>query len=450
MSSRFGSMLLVLVFAHILIACAEESPSTDTAAMGIEVPGKIRQALAIDPNQLSAVLFVNGRPVPVQDNGTGVWNANVMVAANSIATVKVTWFENYSGVRLKLAEGTQQIQVGETGGSVILSDEYATNGDGFDNDGDGLSNLDERSRGSDPLQRDDTNENNSGQVNTQRPPRQLVNGNFEEPLGFLPGWSSCSNTDGLNSQYDPDTGSRFVRIDPGECVLQALTVTPGDTHSLTCDVAVTSTDRWSGISLSYYESTTGSLISESQPVTVVSIESYSRKTITGTAPDGATIVLAQFFTETGARIDNCTLETTNNSSQAKLQTYKSNSDSLVLSAATVSWQSDCIEQPDSSGASFLFMKKLNDTQYVSGTRYYPDVNCQGVPGDTEIQGRYEMSGNSTTTQSGISVYELYQSAEPNQSEFQIKWFSTGKTMLIAIDSAQGVVLDKSIPPLYRQ
>ena len=145
------------ITALTLAACGGDTVEDPVGMtnLGFEVPPRIRQNTAIDSSQLSADLLVNGQPVVLEDDGSGVWAAVAMVPANRNSSVKVVWYELFEGVRLRLAERTQTVAVGATGGSVSFDGTYATSGTGFDRDGDGFSNYDERSLGTSPLNVDD-------------------------------------------------------------------------------------------------------------------------------------------------------------------------------------------------------------------------------------------------------------------------------------------------------
>lgn len=159
----------LMASALILTGCSEEPAIS--ASMTLEVPAKLRQNLAIDSSQVSAQLTVNGRTVDVVSSGNGIWNATVMVPANRNTTLTVVWYETVDGTRLQLANRTQTIMVGEAGGSVDFSGSYVTSGAGFDADGDGYSNYDERTLGTDPLLSDDSPSSASLSLSVELPDR---------------------------------------------------------------------------------------------------------------------------------------------------------------------------------------------------------------------------------------------------------------------------------------
>lgn len=127
----------------------------------------------------------------------------------------------------------------------------------------------------------------------------------------------------------------------------------------------------------------------------------------------------------------------------------------VFSIANTSWQSECMVELGTPGASFTVIWEFTANEYITGTNLYINESCQGEPRDFTFDGRYMITGNSTTTIDGLTVYEIDQFilSEIQQIEIplQTRWLHVdGDTLRIALETFQGVVFDESTPPLYRQ
>lgn len=155
-------LLGLLLSALILAGCSigENSNSSDTGIetnspdiVSVKSPNRISSVRNINQDQLSAVLVVNGGTPVVMESEGGLWSAAIQVPTDEYTTVKITWRERYEGVDLELAEQTRQLYVGESPVTTSFADsDYYDGADRFDEDSDGISNLDERIAGSDPLE----------------------------------------------------------------------------------------------------------------------------------------------------------------------------------------------------------------------------------------------------------------------------------------------------------
>lgn len=137
----------------------------------------------------------------------------------------------------------------------------------------------------------------------------LVNGNFEQPLGNLPGWSACVDDNALS--HTINTGSIIdisnVEVAPGECILQAIKVNPEDNHTLSCFLTTRDSDQWSGMAIAYYDAA-GNFLAESD-VALVDWFQFRRKAASAAAPANADVALAWFYTDSGGNIADCEFQT---------------------------------------------------------------------------------------------------------------------------------------------
>ena len=155
MKKKYGPLttrLVVALIAVFFMGCSGNTTDDAESAAGIQlsVPAPIRQVLAIDPSQLNVELKVNNRTFATTQSA-GRWTATVMVPSGTNSTVTVVWTELFNNTRIKLAEQSVTTFVGTSGKTIDIGDDYITQGNGFDVDRDGYSNLDERTQGTDPL-----------------------------------------------------------------------------------------------------------------------------------------------------------------------------------------------------------------------------------------------------------------------------------------------------------
>lgn len=152
MIKKLNAMAAGAVILALAGGCMSETDTPASASsVALSTPERIRQARAIDPQQLSVELRVNGQSYAANRQADGSYVAAVTVPANSNSNVSVVWTELFEGTRLKLAEQTVSVAVDNTDMTINLGDDYVTTGSGFDTDADGFSNLAERVEGTNPL-----------------------------------------------------------------------------------------------------------------------------------------------------------------------------------------------------------------------------------------------------------------------------------------------------------
>lgn len=106
------------------------------------------------------------------------------------------------------------------------------------------------------------------------------------------------------------------------------------------------------------------------------------------------------------------------------------------------------------GVSFAVIWEFTATEYLIGSNLYFNEICQGAPRNVTFGGRYELTGNSTTTIDGLTVYEINQfivaDLQQNELLLQTRWLHVdGDTLRIALETDQGVIFDEETPPLNR-
>lgn len=141
-------------------------------------------------------------------------------------------------------------------------------------------------------------------------PSALLNGSFDQPLGDLPGWSACVDGNALSQYLDQGFSADIshVSVGPQECILQAVKVTPGDSHALSCFLSVDEVGPWSGMAITYYDAA-GNFLAESEAAVDITRDFFRREAVSATAPANTDVALAWFYTESGGRIADCELQT---------------------------------------------------------------------------------------------------------------------------------------------
>ena len=115
--------------------------------IGFGVPSVLKSVRAVNPVNLRSEVLVGGKSISMTRAGND-WQGSISLMEGT-HSLSISWFEDIGGgVEVKLAELNQDIVMEASNTTVTLTAEmYNT---GFDNDGDGFSNLDERRQNSDP------------------------------------------------------------------------------------------------------------------------------------------------------------------------------------------------------------------------------------------------------------------------------------------------------------
>ena len=139
--------------ALILSACSSGGTVTTLDAnpqVPISLPQFLLTAEQLNPDNLSpTILLSTGATVSMQKGNGNEWSGTINVTPGTSFTATVTWNEAFNGQQLPLARRVESLEVA-TDGTVVTtnSTDYTTD---IDNDGDGVSNFQERIDGSDPF-----------------------------------------------------------------------------------------------------------------------------------------------------------------------------------------------------------------------------------------------------------------------------------------------------------
>lgn len=115
-------------------------------------PAILLNSRIIDRGQLRVDVRIGGETVPMQRDGDK-WSGRFSLPGPGNHTLEITWFERIGTVDLQLAAATP-VQLSENSSRNLSISSYST--DGFDFDGDGMSNFSEREAGTDPLVQNET------------------------------------------------------------------------------------------------------------------------------------------------------------------------------------------------------------------------------------------------------------------------------------------------------
>lgn len=146
MAALSGSCLLAACSGDDTVVTLEAAPP-----VSVSLPNVLLDADFLDSENLRpSVTLDNGESATIVNLSNLRWNAFINLPANSVQRLTITWLENIDGRDLALASRVVEITVRNDGSTEQTSiSDYTTAG--FDIDGDGLTNFDERRDGSEPF-----------------------------------------------------------------------------------------------------------------------------------------------------------------------------------------------------------------------------------------------------------------------------------------------------------
>lgn len=200
----FKKTIVVPFMCFFLTSCIEESKngsSTDVLEQPstFPYPSKIVQSKNIVLSNLRPILTVSGKDVSM-DEEQGTWSATVQVPLDTSVVVSIVWHEQFQGVLLGLADQTQEIYAEQSEQVINFSpDDYYSDKERYDYDSDGISNLEERTKGSDPTVNENPTSNTPPTANIAGGPSIVrnatdVNSNGEDYARFTLDGSGSSDS----------------------------------------------------------------------------------------------------------------------------------------------------------------------------------------------------------------------------------------------------------------
>lgn len=146
-------MAMIAALSLSIFSCAQDGQDVETAeasvGVGLPVPSFIAEVKAINQSNVACRLLIDGSEYPISYS-SGRWSTSVPLNSEQSYYVELLWNEEYRGNTLTLARYADWVYV--DGGSVDLNlslSSYDTNS--YDDDADSVSNLEERSSGTNPF-----------------------------------------------------------------------------------------------------------------------------------------------------------------------------------------------------------------------------------------------------------------------------------------------------------
>lgn len=136
-----------------LVACdssIQQGPDADTSQMRIGVPAIIASSRAVVIDNLRPDVRLDGTVITLQRIGES-WTGSFRMQPEEVLTLSIDWFESFRGRELQLATYSETIGPFSSDQTINLNAIDYQSGQ-FDDDNDGLSNLEERNNDAyDPL-----------------------------------------------------------------------------------------------------------------------------------------------------------------------------------------------------------------------------------------------------------------------------------------------------------
>jgi len=178
---RLSLISLLSSVIPMLVSCDSNtitlSGDTDTQTFVIQPPAALLATRMVDVENLTLEVLVDNNAVVMDQSGAdGEWVGSIDLAPAVEYQLQVTWIESFKNEKIRLSRASKpvQIQANDPAPKIEIF-ESDFNGDGFDFDSDGRSNLDERNAGSDPIDRN----------SPEAPPRLVtVEVQFNLPASF--------------------------------------------------------------------------------------------------------------------------------------------------------------------------------------------------------------------------------------------------------------------------
>ncbi len=199
-TSRIGLALSSLLLL-LLSACTEFGSTVDIDANGKSeitfTPPSFLNTRAIVPENLRLFVSINGNRINMVSQGA-IWTGSTVVAKNSSLNLFVEWKELLAdSTELLLARASSSQENVTTGITFsVIEESYTTTGepgDVFDIDGDGISNLEERKRDTNPQIADASTTDAQPDVQIFGIGRStIIDGRIQEDDAF---WSFATYTD---------------------------------------------------------------------------------------------------------------------------------------------------------------------------------------------------------------------------------------------------------------
>ena len=129
----------------------------------------------------------------------------------------------------------------------------------------------------------------------------FTNSGFEDGVNE---WTECL-PGAIRTSADAYEGNSALEIEPDNCFYRSVTVTPGESYTLSCFIKLTTERAWTGMGMAFSNSDYEAL--HEAPVAVVTSGEYMRLDTVGTAPAGTSFLSMWIHSDHGAVVDSCSL-----------------------------------------------------------------------------------------------------------------------------------------------
>jgi len=129
------------------------------------------------------------------------------------------------------------------------------------------------------------------------------NGDFEDAIGWIP----CESASDFSIIEDEDRKSRVLQTNTEGCFYQSVAVQDLDKVNLSCFAKAPSGDLWTGMGLSFSDSSWNAVGEEVSKV-FTDASSYNSQSIISDVPNNAEYASMWFYSDGKARVDDCVLK----------------------------------------------------------------------------------------------------------------------------------------------
>jgi|GEM_PF-5131367 len=130
----------------------------------------------------------------------------------------------------------------------------------------------------------------------------FTNGGFENGIQE---WSGCSGGD-ITPTGDALDGTSAMAITAGGCTYRSIAITPGEMYTLSCYVKLDADIAWTGMGMTFSDSEYKAV--HEAPEAEATSTQFVKLSSTATAPANASFVSAWVYSDSGAVVDNCSLQ----------------------------------------------------------------------------------------------------------------------------------------------
>jgi len=220
-----GRLLGILSTGMLLSAC-QPAPSVESN-LTFNPPKTITQVRAVDQSKLKPVVKLsNGIAIPMRPIADNNWTGTINVQPNSTYFVSIEWIETLPEGDLVLALWARDVAVGDNGTQINLSD--ANYDFSIDQDGDQITNLEERQNNTNPFIPNDQSTGTTDANTDTGLPDTDVAGTAGDSDGEGATDSGANTDDGTSAGTDGNTDGELSSETSGNSDSEGSTDTGGN------------------------------------------------------------------------------------------------------------------------------------------------------------------------------------------------------------------------------